>query len=191
MGPEKRWDYSTDLREKAMKKLVLVVALVLCISRSAMSTPITGNVAIAGASTYTLSGIQFTGPAIVLIGTGNFLPLIGQFVHLEPQILFSNPTGTLFDVDPSGPSMDILTLQVVSNSANFLNVKGTANVSEVGFTTTLYDYTLTDTRPDGVSSFTLTAASTAPIPEPVNLIFLGTGVLLISLFYRHLKRLTN
>src|SRR5215469_4238552 len=136
-----------------MRKLVLGL-LALALSAPAVSTPITGNVAIAGASVYTNSGIEFTGPAFVLIGTGNFLGDAGDMFPIH-NLSFASPGIDLFTTG-SGISMDILTLIVVSNDSNFLNTEGTAEMVAAGFDATLYDFTLTATRPDGVSSFTMT-----------------------------------
>ena len=172
-----------------MKKFLALAAVALALlARPAAATPITGDVAIAGASAYTSTGIHFNGPAIVLIGTGNFLSLVGTFIHVEPQLTFASPTGFLFDVDPNGPAMDVLTLSVISNSANFLNVSGTAMMSEAGFTDTLYDYTLTATRPDGVTSFTMTAVTPSAVPEPGTLFLMGTGLMAAGMLYRWRRR---
>ena len=156
-----------------MKNFALAV-LALAVALPAAATPITGNVAIAGASTYTLSGIHFDSPAFVLIGTGNFLPDIGTMFPINNFTFATVPGTTLFSTG-SGISMEILSLTVVQNSANFLNAKGTADMLQAGFTTTLYGFTLTATRPDGVSSFTMTAVP-ATVPEPASLFFVATGL---------------
>jgi hypothetical protein len=159
-----------------MKKAVFVLlAVILAATRPAMSTPITGNVAIAGASTYTLSGIHFNGPAFVLIGTGDFLPDMGTSFPIHNFNYASAPGVVLFDTG-SGISMDLLTFNVVQNSANFLNALGTADMLKAGFDTTAYNFTLTATRPDGVSSFTMTAVPA--VPEPASLILVGSGLAL-------------
>jgi len=162
-----------------MKKLMIVLVALALIS-TARATPILGTVAIAGADTYTASGIHFNTPGIVLIGTGNFAPFIGQTFPIFPpshQLRFGGAPGVeLFSV--GGISMNILTLTVVSQSNMFLNISGTANMVEPGFDITLYDYTLSATRPDGVSSFTLTAAP--PVAEIGTLFLTGTGLLVFA-----------
>jgi len=156
--------------------LILATVLTLAIARPSFATPITGTIAIAGADTYTSTGIHFTGPAMTLIATGNFLPLLGQSTTIN-NFNFASASGTtLFASVSPLITMDVLSLMVVTNSANFLNISGTADFSEPGFDTTLFDFTLTATRPDGVSSFTLTAAPLAPIPEPTPLILMAIGL---------------
>ena len=162
-------------------KHMLLGCLLLCASVMSAS-PVTGNVAIAGASVYTQSGIQFPSDAFVLIGTGNFLPDVNTSFPMN-GIVFSAPVGPVFTTG-NDISMDLLTLLVVSNSANFLNIKGTATMTEPGFANALYDYTLTATSPDGVSSFTLTAIPAAAVPEPATLVLLSLGLFLLAFFLK-------
>jgi hypothetical protein len=165
-----------------MKRFLALAALALA-SGAASATNITGNIALAGADTYTTSGIHFDGPGIVLIGTGNFATLIGDTFPVFPpshQLVFAHGSGRVaFDI--GGISMDLLTLNVMSENANFLNIIGTANMIEPGFTTTLYDYTLTATRPDGVSSYTMTAAPPAPVAEIGTLLMVGTAFFVFAI----------
>jgi hypothetical protein len=162
-----------------VKKLFLAVMALVCML-PAFGTPITGHVALAGADVYTTTGIHFTGPAVVLIGTGNFLPFVGDTIPINPpshELDFSSAAGVEF-FDLGGITMDLLTLSVVSQSNMFLNIAGTANMVQAGFDTTPYVYTLTATRPDGVSSFTMTAVPASAVPEPESLLLVGTGLLL-------------
>jgi len=166
-----------------MKKMMILAFTLALGASTAGATAISGNIAIAGADTYTGSGIHFNSPAVVLIGTGNFLPFVGTtfpIVGPSHQLNFGAAGGiTLFSA--SGISMDLLTLNVISQSNMFLNIVGTANMVEAGFDTTLYDYTLTATRPDGVSSYTLTAAPPAPVAEIGTLILVGTALVIFAL----------
>lgn len=163
-----------------MRKLLALAALALSCG-AAGATPIIGTVAVAGADTYTTNGIHFNGPGIVLIGTGNFASIVGMtFPIVAPshQLNFGSATGVgVFTI--GGITMNILTLQVVSQDNMFLNISGTANMSEAGFDTTLYDYTIAATRPDGVSSYTMTAAPPTPVVEIGTLFLVGTGMLMV------------
>jgi|SRR5215469_10110703 len=167
-------------------KAVVLGLLALALSAAALNaTPITGNVAIAGASTYTLSGIHFDGPAFVLIGTGSFLPDVGSTFPIH-NLTFAAPGIDLFATG-SGISMDLVSLSVIQNSTNFLNILGTADMMQAGFDTTLYSYSLTATRPDGVSSFTLTAVP-AVVPEPSTLILCGSALLAAAVVLQRRKK---
>jgi len=166
-----------------MKKIALVAALaVVSFVRPAHSDPITGNLAIAGATTYTSTGMQFSNPSVTLIATGNFLPLIGHTEMLNSFNFGTAAGATLFATVSPALSMNLESLTVISNTANFLNVVGTAMFLEPGFDPTLYEFTLTATRPDGVSSYTLTAVPEAAVvtSEPLTLFLVGSGLLCLA-----------
>lgn len=167
-----------------MKKFVFGLVVALMFSAPAFSTSITGNLAIAGATTYTSTGIQFSSPSVTLIATGNFLPLLLKTEILANFSFASAPGLTLFQTTSPNIAMNINTLNVISNTSNFLNVLGTATFTEPGFTPTAYDYSLTATRPDGVSSYTLTAVPATPTAEISTLIMVATGLSLSGLFCR-------
>ena len=164
-----------------MKKLILIIALALSVS-IARATPITGNLALAGVGTYTSTSFTFNGPAFVLVATGSLSPLLGLMITPH-NFAYSTAPGEHIFTSP-GVTLDVLTMLVVNNNSNFLNIKGTMELSQPGFDDTMYAYTMTATRPDGVSSYTLTAVPAAAIPEPVSLILVGTGLLVLALAKR-------
>jgi hypothetical protein len=171
-------------------KTVALAVLALALALPAAATPITGHVALAGADVYTTTGIHFTGPAVVLIGTGNFLPFVGDTIPINPpsnEVDFASAAGVEF-FDLGGITMDLLTLSVVSQSNMFLNIAGTANMVQAGFDTTPYVYTLTATRPDGVSSFTMTAVPASAVPEPASLLMMASGLSALAGFVYWKKR---
>jgi|SRR5215469_11336306 len=165
-----------------MKKIALGIALALVLARPAHGTSITGNLAIAGATAYTSTGIQFSNPSVTLIATGNFLPLLTQTEMLNSFNFASAPGATLFTTVSPALAMNIQTLSVITNTGTFLNIAGTALFMEPGFDPTLYEFTLTATRPDGVSSYTLTAVPEATVvtSEPLTLFLVGSGLLCLA-----------
>ena len=162
-----------------MKKFALALAVLLA-TRICGATSITGNVSLAMVvEHYNSTEIVFMNPAIVLPNsTGDFAPLSLHPINILDTIVFTSASGMQMfaGISPLDISMDILTLTVVNNSGNFLNIVGTANMEAPGFTNTFYDFTMTATRPDGVTSGTMTAIP-AVVPEPTSLFLVGTGLL--------------
>src|SRR5215469_14597652 len=108
-------------------RCILAAALAAAFALSLHASPITGDLAIAGLSQYNPTGIDFTNPAFVLTGTGNF----GSFpvtVDVNNLIFASAPSFMLFSAD--GITMTILDLMVVTNNNQFLNVAGHADFAE-------------------------------------------------------------
>jgi len=62
----------------------------------------------------------------------------------------------------------------VTNTKTFLNVVGTARLTETGDDPTDYSFSLTSTRPDDITAY---AATFTPVPEPGTLLLVGGGLL--------------
>jgi hypothetical protein len=175
-----------------MKRTALVLlSLALSAAMPAMADNISGNVSLAGLDTYDATSITFINPADVLQASGTLAILLKV-----PQVTMHNISNfksedgkTLFDWNHLGDkiSMEILSLNVVENTSQFLNITGTADMFETGDTTTLYDWSLTSTT-SGVTSFTLDAVS--PVPEPESLFLVGSGLISLAGFV-YWKRKTN
>jgi hypothetical protein len=84
----------------------------------------------------------------------------------------------LFDWNHGGTdiTMTLINLVVDHNGPTFLNIHGTATMTETGFDPTLYDYSISSTT-TGLTSFALTASPPSPIPEPGSLLLVGSGLL--------------
>jgi len=163
-----------------MKKValgLLALAMALALAPPAMATPITGHVAIAGDNAYTLTDITFSNPAGVFNATGSLAIMSSSPAISLNMITFATAPGELlFDWNHGGTdiTMTLLSLIVHQNSSTFLNITGTATLTETGFDATMYDYSITSTT-TGLTTFGLTAAP--PVPEPGTLLLVGSGLL--------------
>ena len=168
-----------------MKRICLALTLVLA-AATANASPITGKMALGGINTFTPTSLTFVNPAVVLLATGDFTMFpVGTFVHINNAASFAAEPGTeLLDMTAGGTTLTLTinSFTVESVTANFLNVLGTATLTETGKTATPYDFSLTSARPDGTTSFALDVAPPAPpVPEPTSLLLLGTGLLSLGL----------
>lgn len=164
-----------------MKRICLALTLVLAV-RTASASPILGKLAIAGLDTFTNNTLTFHNPAVILTATGDFgaMGAPATLIILNNAVNFGSEVGTeLFDVTDAGITltMTIESFMIETNSTNFLNVLGTATMTRTGRDATLYDFSLTSSRPDGTTSFAMNIAPPAPpVPEPTSLILVGTGL---------------
>jgi PEP-CTERM motif len=179
------------MKKVALGRLVLTMALAL--ATPAIATPITGSVAIVGFDTYSATGISFHVPSLVGSASGS-LAIMQSYpvVTLGNIASFSNATGhVLFDWNHGGTdiTLTIHTLTVMQNTSTFLNVFGTAEITETGLSPTPYDFSLTSTRA-GLTTFTVDAAPAAsPVPEPGSLLLVGGGLLgLAGLLFRKARK---
>ena len=170
---------------------MLALAMSLAVARPAMSTPITGAMAIVGLDTYSLTGVTFLNPGAVIDANGSLAVLLGfRDVDLD-NFNFATAAGhVLFDWNHMATDIEatILSLNVMSDNNRFLNVEGTALLTHTGEAATLYDFSLTSTHTDGITIFAFAAVPGAT-PEPGSLLLVGSGLLgLAGFLYRKAKK---
>jgi|SRR6516165_4470218 hypothetical protein len=161
----------------------MTFALALAFAPLAMANSITGDLAIGGTNMHSLTGITFNNPAVIFLATGSLAVMSSVPTLTLNNITFATATGeSLFDWNHGGTDikMTLLNLTVEKNSPRFLNVKGTATLTQSGFSPTKYDYSLASTA-TGVTSYALTLST---VPEPGTLGLLGTGVLGLAAMIR-------
>lgn len=166
-----------------MKKFafaILAMATALAIAPSASASPITGSIAIDGATgstdSWNSTSISFTGAGEVQQATGTLSSLIGQTVVLTSFTFVpaSDASGVmLFDVASGAATFTMESVSVVSNSSTFLNLAGAGWLTETGYDNTWASFSLTSTN-TGTISYTIDATT---VPEPSSLLLLGTGLL--------------
>ena len=170
---------------------MLALAMSIAVARPAMGTPITGEMAIVGLDTYSLTGVTFLNPGLVVDANGSLAALLGfKDVDLN-NFNFATAAGhVLFDWNHMATDIEatILSLNVMSDNNRFLNVDGTALLTRTGDAATKYDFSFTSTHTDGVTIFAF-AAVPAATPEPGSLLLVGSGLLgLAGFLYRKAKK---
>ena len=171
----------------------LLLATAFAMVPSARATSVSGSAALAGVNTYTLSSVTFDGPGVVFKSTGSLAtgipgaPVMST-VTMDPSVDFATADGIQLFTN-GVVTMTINTWNVLTDTAVFLNIEGTAVLTQTGFSPLDYDYTLTSTT---VGTSTTYALALDPIPEPGTLFLVGSGLLgLAALLFRRAKKPTS
>jgi len=171
-----------------LKNLFTLGSLALLLAASAPSAfADTGTFQASGSNTFTDTSISFDGGAIGSV-SGQFDGFILPNPVFFNDFSFSNAIGTNF-VTAQNASSDNLTFTIATfntplDTATFLGLSGTVDVSENGGPATIYDFSLSSSSSGSRSnssettySFNVTPVVPPAVPEPSSLALLGTGIL--------------
>jgi hypothetical protein len=163
--------------------------LALALAIPAAATPITGDLVISGLDTYGTTSITFHNPGFVVAASGSLSAMLAApMVNLSPTTFATAPGTTLFDFFNGGTEIKVvlLSLNVLSNSSALLHLSGTDQISQTGFDTTRYTFSLSSIRFDDGDAYVL---ALAPVPEPAPLILLGSVLLGLAIYgLRRIRR---
>lgn len=164
--------------------------------------PVNGN---ALSSLNTATGLDFTTTGVLTPNVAGNYEVNGASGHFAPLLLPGNTSGTIkdfcftgsgcgvypgvpintFELGQLGFSFDLLTVQVVFQSASNLILQGTGLFHLGGFDNTpgVFNFAISNTS----STFAF-AASQATVPEPGSMILLGTGLLGLAAAARRMRK---
>ena len=177
----------------------IALATALAIAPAAMAAPlIVGTLGVGGGNDkWSATGVTFTNTsATERDATGDFALVFGVSPATTPTTIdmnvftFATPDGLIFTTDPVGGNTATFTItgpiDVVADTAEFLNLSGTGTLNMTGYAPTLgtFSFTSTDsnnnfgTSGSSVFGFAITAQGAPPtVPEPSSFLLFGSGLL--------------
>ena len=199
--PSKQRSEENGKKMKSINK-VLVAASLLALPVAGFAAPIDGELGISGSLAPTCSvdptpapctmdiadGLTFAGSGtgnqfLVTFATGDFATSglgfgdIGSIVDFMFDPLSPSPVDPLWMISSGGIDWEFAleTVNIVAQTANFIDLRGTGTLSGTGFDDTLGIWTLSTDSAN--QDLTFSWSSTTLAPEPGILLLLGMGLI--------------
>jgi len=160
--------------------LLAAAAVIGLWAGQASAVPITGQISLAGADTFTPTSVDFTGPADIVTSSGSYAAVLGTCNDCVAMTDF-NSASTNFVVYSGSNGLSLTLTDVVFSftdaTQDRLDVTGSGIATLTGFDPTPASFSLTTQgiANDGPFSFSATTIPAA-VPEPASLMILGSAL---------------